>query len=191
MLVFTAVASPAPAEQEQRALDEGLFARIGAGEEAAFCRLYEQTSSAVFSYALSLLHNPQDAEDTMMDTYLKIRGAAHLYQPMGKPMAWIFTITRNLCMMRFRQNSRNADVPLEEVAQPLDFSQIQDREDRIVLETAFQVLSPQECQIIVLHAVSGCTHREISQSLGLPLSTALSKYNRGMKKLRKQLEVVL
>lgn len=58
----------------------------------------------------------------------------------------------------------------------------------MVLETAFQVLSREECQIIVLHAVSGLKHREISEVLQIPLSTVLSKYNRGIKKLRKQLE---
>ena len=70
----------------------------------------------------------------------------------------------------------------------MDFHQIEDREDRIVLEIAFQVLSQEECQIIVMHAVSGLRHREISELLHIPLSTVLSKYRRGLKKLRRQLE---
>lgn len=57
-----------------------------------------------------------------------------------------------------------------------------------MLETAFQILSREECQIIMLHAVSGLKHREVGELLGLPLSTVLSKYNRGIKKLRGQLE---
>ena len=65
---------------------------------------------------------------------------------------------------------------------------IQEEEDRLVLETAFRVLSKEECQIIVLHAVSGMKHREISQIMGIPLSTILSKYHRGIQKLREQLE---
>ena len=40
----------------------------------------------------------------------------------------------------------------------------------------------------MLHAVSGLKHREVGELLGLPLSTVLSKYNRGIKKLRGQLE---
>lgn len=72
--------------------------------------------------------------------------------------------------------------------QAIDFGQITDREDRIVLETAFEVLSKEECQIIVLHAVSGMKHREIAELLDISVSTVLSKYNRGLKKLRGQLE---
>ena len=56
------------------------------------------------------------------------------------------------------------------------------------METAFQILSKEECQVIVLYAVSGMKHREISEILNLPISTVLSRYNRGIKKLRKELE---
>ncbi len=84
--------------------------------------------------------------------------------------------------------SHMSEIPVEEIKEKQDFSQIEHREDRIILETAFQVLSKEECQIIVLHAVSGMKHREIGELLHEPLSTVLSKYNRGIKKLRRQLE---
>lgn len=188
MLVFATVAYERPPKQETNIIDETLFCKIGEGDKDAFFRLYEQTSNAVFAYALSLLRNQEDAEDVMQETYMKIRSAAHLYRPMGKPMAWILTIARNLCLMKFKQQKHYSAVPVEEIKEDLDCSQIKDREDRIVLETAFQVLSQEECQIIILHAVSGLKHREISEALHLPLSTVLSKYNRGLKKLREQLE---
>lgn len=169
-------------------IDETLFYKIGTGEKEAFRKLYEQTSNAVFSYALFLLRNQEDAEDAMQETYLKIRSAAHLYHPMGKPMAWILTIARNICLMKFRQQKHYSAVSFEEIKEGIDCSQIQDREDRLVLETAFRVLSREECQIIILHTVSGLKHREISGMLQMPLSTVLSKYNRAIKKLREQLE---
>ncbi len=188
MLIFAAVAYDRPQEKETIFIEETIFYRIGAGDKTAFCELYEKTRNAVFSYALSLLCNREDAEDAMQETYLKIRSAAHLYQPMGKPMAWVFTIARNVCMMKFRQRKHYSGVSLDEIREDIDCSDIEDREDRIVLETAFHILSREECQIIVLYAVSGLKHREISELLSIPLSTVLSKYNRGIKKLRKQLE---
>lgn len=188
MLVFTAIVCDTPHSDEPLKIDESLFSRIEAGEKEAFCTLYQQTSNAVFSYALSLLRNRTDAEDAMQETFLKTRSAAHLYTPMGKPMAWIFTITRNICMMKYRRQKHFSAISVEEIREDVDFHQIEDREDRIVLETAFQVLSQEECQIIVMHAVSGLRHREISELLHIPLSTVLSKYRRGLKKLRRQLE---
>lgn len=188
MLVFAALAYDKSQKREAISINESLFYKIGDGEKEAFCELYEQTSNAVFSYALSLLRNREDAEDAMQETYLKIRSAAHLYRPMGKPMAWILTIARNICLMKFRHQKHYSAVRPEEIAEVPDCRQIEDREDRIVLETAFQVLSREECQVIILHAVSGIKHREISEILCLPLSTVLSRYSRGMKKVREQLE---
>lgn len=188
MLVFAAVASDEPQRKGTIAIDETLFYKISVGDKAAFCELYAKTGNAVYSYALSLLRNPEDAEDAMQETYLKIRSAAHLYTPMGKPMAWIFTIAKNICLMKYRQQKHRTVIPFEEIQETPDCSQIQDREDRIVLETAFEILSREECQVIILHAVAGLKHREISDLLHLSLSAVLSKYNRGIKKLRHQLE---
>ncbi|MBQ9061804.1 MAG: sigma-70 family RNA polymerase sigma factor [Eubacterium sp.] len=174
--------------QESVQIDETLLQRIGAGEKEAFLSLYEQVSNAVFAYALSLVKNRADAEDIMQDTFLKIRSAAHLYEPMGKPMAWILTITRNLCMMHFRKAKHIGDEKPEDLQISLGTDRIRETEDRIVLETAFRILSDEERKIIILHAVSGMRHREIADLMEMPLATVLSKYNRGLKKLKKELE---
>ena len=174
-------------------VDESLFPRIAEGDKEAFICLYEQSRNAVFSYALSLLRNYDDAEDAAQDTFLKIRSAAHLYKPMGKPMAWVITITRNICLMRLRELKKNTDSPIDD----LDFQADRDNpglaafgdvEDRFVLAKAMEQLAEEECQIIFLHAVSGLRHREIAGIVGMPLATVLSKYRRGLKKLRKSLE---
>jgi RNA polymerase sigma-70 factor (ECF subfamily) len=69
----------------------------------------------------------------------------------------------------------------------IGFSVIQNVEDRIVLEGAFQVLNDEERSIVLLHAVSGMKHKEIASILNKPLSTVLSKYNRAIKKLNQEL----
>ncbi|MBE6989157.1 MAG: RNA polymerase sigma factor [Ruminococcaceae bacterium] len=191
MLTFSAVDYASPPRRAAVPIDETLFCKIALGDGAAFSALYEQTADAVFAFALSLLRNRSDAEDAMQETFLKIRSAAHLYQPRGKPMAWVLTITRNVCMMRFRRQQHYAAVSAEELGRPAELDGIRDREDRIVLESALAHLPPEEYQIIVLHAVSGLKHREIAQILQLPLSTVLSKYSRGLGKLRRQLEGAL
>ena len=124
----------------------------------------------------------------MQDTFLKIRSAAHLYKPQGKPMAWVFTITRNICLMMYRKKAHVIQMNDEDREPDLGLDQIENVEDRLTLEKAFSVLQEDTCQIIMLHAVSGMKHREIAGLLNMQLSTVLSKYNRGIKKLRKELE---
>lgn len=187
MLVFTAAAYDKPIKDTIE-IDEALFPRIASGEDEPFKELYLICRDAVFSYAFSLLRNPADADDITSEVFLKIRCAAHLYKPGGKPLAWIFTITKNLCLMKLREQKKVAEL---EDYYTLPEDRISDREDRIVLETAMKKLSPDEYRVVILHAVTGLKHREIASLLGLALSTVLSRYNRGIKKLRKELENLL
>jgi len=57
-------------------------------------------------------------------------------------------------------------------------------EDRYLLQMALGTLSDEECQIVMLHALTGLKHREIAALLEMPLATVLSKYHRALKKLR-------
>ena len=166
--------------------DEKWLERIARGDRDAFHALYEAYRGMVFGFALSMLRSTPDAEDAVQDTFLRIREAAHLYKPQGKPKAWILTIVRNVCLMQLRSGKRTAALP--EGEQIADLSRISDRDDRMALETAFSALSEEECRIVVLHAVSGLKHREIAKLLERPLSTVLSKYSRGIAKLRRELE---
>jgi len=142
----------------------------------------------VYAYALSILKNHEDAMDVLQETYLKIRGAAHLYKPMGKPMAWIFTIARNLAMSKLRLRNKTENMQVEDMENDLSFSYVSDNEDKLILQAALSILNIEEREIILLHAISGFKHREIANSLGLPLATVLSKYQRGLGKLRKHLK---
>ncbi len=221
MILFLSIADPGVPEQKHIEVDESLFPRIAEGDKEAFICLYDQSWNAVFSYALSLLRNYEDAEDAAQDTFLKIRSAAHLYKPMGKPMAWVITITRNICLMRLREQKKNAAWPVDDLDVHASaragghaggyvgahvggragvhaglhadrdnpgLAAFGDAEDRLVLAKAMEQLSEEECQIIFLHAVSGLRHREIAGIVGMPLNTVLSKYRRGLKKLRNSLE---
>ena len=70
-------------------LDENLIIRMAGGDGSAFRELYEQTASAVYGFALSILKNTHDAEDVMHDAFVKAYTAAVTYKPMGKPVAWL------------------------------------------------------------------------------------------------------
>lgn len=172
---------------QDKPLDSTLFHEISLGNLEAFHVLYTQTSQSVYGFLLSILQNKEDAEDLMQETYIKIRENSHSYKDQGKPLAWILTIARNLAYMRLREQKKSSFLTLEEVNISLDFSHVTNTEDRMVLEAAFRILNREERQIVILHAVSGLRHREISNILHKPLPTILSKYNRALKKLKKEL----
>ncbi|MBO3279077.1 RNA polymerase sigma factor [Intestinimonas butyriciproducens] len=171
-------------ERPEQRLDEGLLGRVGRGDLTALESLYLQTEKAVYALALSILRNPDDAQDVTQEVYLKVRAAAHLYVPQGKPLAWLFTITRNLCRDLQRVQARTGQAP-DGLEDDVRFSYVSDPTDRLVLEAALKTLGEDERQVVLLHAVSGLRHREIARDLGLPLSTVLSRYSRALKKLKR------
>ncbi|URN85220.1 RNA polymerase sigma factor [Acetobacterium wieringae] len=173
-------------EKQKLNIDEAIFTRIANDDMAAFEELYRLTERTVYAFVLSTLKNHDDTLDVVQDTYLKIR-AAHLYQPMGKPMAWVFTIARNLSISKIRSKQKNDCIEMTDLENDLNFSYVSDQEDRLVIQTALKILSSEEIEIILLHAISGFTHREIAKNLDMKLSTVLSKYHRGLKKLKKYL----
>ena len=186
MFLLMSMEELARAQRPEGRLEERLLPLVGQGDPEAFEVLYRSTEKAVYALALSSLRNPHDAEDIVQETYLKVRAAAHLYVPQGKPLAWLFTITKNLCRDLLRGQSRTEAAP-DGAEDGLRFSYVSDPTDRLVLEAALKALGEEERQVVLLHAASGLKHREIARDLGLPLSTVLSRYSRALKKLQRYL----
>lgn len=174
-------------KMHQAQIDENLFPRIGQGDRSAFEELYRVSERAIYAFSLSLMQNPHDAGDIVQETYLKVRASAHLYEPQGKPLAWMFTIARNLARNTIRSRARNISSEDLSLENDIGYSYISDPTDKIVLTTALKILEEGERNIILLHVVSGLKHREIAADLDIPIATVLSRYHRGLKKLKNYL----
>lgn len=166
---------------------DGYIQSLASDDSEALAPLYHGTSAAVYGLALSILKNTQDAEDVLQECYLNIYSAAPGYRSKGKPLAWMLTITRNLCMQKLRERKKRADMSLEDFENHLISMEGVTVEDRLILLECMRSLTDEERQIVSLHAVAGFKHREIASLLNLPLSTVLSKYHRAVNKLKKQL----
>lgn len=184
MLALLGVQTTEEENESRRRELEQLLIRTGQGDREAFARLYSLTRGAVYALALSLLRDAHEAQDVAQDVYVKVWESAPSYRPQGSPMAWLLTVARNMARSRLRQSGRQ--IALDEEgwnAIPAAAPDVTP-EDRAVLQGALAELSGEERRIILLHAVTGLKHREIAALLELPLSTVLSKYHRGLKKMK-------
>ena len=98
MFLLSIPAEPVSSSKQAERLDNYILG-IAKGDKEALAGLYESTHTAVYGFALSLCKNVPDAEDVLQDVFVQIWNAAEQYTPAGKPMAWIFTITRNLALL--------------------------------------------------------------------------------------------
>ncbi len=179
MATFTHTQKPDSAQ-----IDDAIK-RIAQGDNTALQTLYDQTASPIYAYALSIIKSTADAQDVMHDTFIKVYENAHTYTSHGKPMAWILTITKNLCFQRFRQQSHICDMPDETIWGQFAGNTNMSADDKMFVAQYLAKLSEEERSIVVLHAMTGLKHREIAKHLDMPLATVLSKYSRAIKKLKR------
>lgn len=190
MLFLTLTDTTQTAYSKNSHLDE-VLKRLARGDKTALEELYHETKSAIYGFSLTITKNPADSEDVLQETYLKIWANADRYTAKGTPMSWILMITKNLSLMKLREKKRHQDLEPEEWDMEFHIpDSAENIEDRQLLEAALNLLALEEREIILLHAVSGLKHREIAELLDMPLATVLSKYHRGLKKLRKYVEGV-
>lgn len=169
-------------------LDETLLARIGQRDREAFNEFYALTEKILYSYILSIVKDQHTTNDLLQETYLKIMNSAHLYQPMGKPMAWVFTMAKRLCYDYFREQKRKSTIDFDDIENVAEYTQEETRDTQELLDIALAILNEEEREIVLLSAITGLKHREIAENLDMKLSTVLSKYHRAIKKMREHLK---
>src|SRR5436309_15911426 len=80
----------------QPSLTPELLARVGKGAAQAFAQRYEQSSSVLFTLALRILINRDEASELLQDVYIEAWPTAGSFDPKrGSPMAWLITLTRS------------------------------------------------------------------------------------------------
>ncbi|MEG0258051.1 MAG: sigma-70 family RNA polymerase sigma factor [Christensenella sp.] len=163
-------------------LDEGIFTLIANGDNDALAFLYTKTERIMYAYVLSVIKDPHATQDIVSEIYIRIKRAAHLYKPMCKPLAWMFSIAKNLSLDYLRRHPQTNDAVI--LDDDLRFSCVEDPTERLVLRTAIMSLNEEERKIVMLHVVAGLKHRELATIMKLPLSTVLSKYHRALAKLK-------
>ena len=194
MFLLTVTAFPDVGDPENKAsLDDkkidAALKGLAQGDMQKLDEVYNLTKSGIYAFILSILGRPEEAEDVLQDTYVKVALNASRYRSGGKPLAWIVTIARNLALMRIRSSAHTVMLSDEEWNTVAGNSSGEfGTEDRMVLKKAFEILGDDEREIVLLHAVNGLKHREIADIYGMPLATVLSKYNRAIRKLSKALK---
>lgn len=152
--------------------------RLAEGDMAALSVVYDNTARIVFSLALSLLGNREDAEDVLQDTMLRVVKSAPNYKK-GSPKAWVLSIARNCAIDVLRKRRAESDE-----AEPFST----DPElAKLELADMLNALNQEEKQTVLLHIYGGLSHKQIGEVLGISPAAAQKKYRRALQKLKKLL----
>lgn len=164
-------------------LDE-LILKIKEGDTIALSELYNLIKTDIFAFAFSIVKNYHDAEDILQNTFITIHKNAYIYLHSKNARSWIFTIVRNLSLMKIRNNKKEILITHEDLEAISKEHKEFTHDDEIILEYFLNKLDVEERNIVVMYNINGFKHKEIATLLNLPIGTVLSKYNRSIKKLK-------
>ncbi len=159
--------------------------RISEGDTTALTVIYDCMGRQMFALALSVLKNYADAEDALQESFLKVLQSINTFRKNGNARAWLLTITRNTAVDILRRKG-NAFCT-EDIERVANDTLSGDQTERLIIDEALMALGQEDREIITLKVFSGLKFREIAEILGLPLATVQKRYQRALKKLKKEL----
>jgi RNA polymerase sigma-70 factor (ECF subfamily) len=145
-----------------------------------------------YTLARYLLRDEHDAQDAVQDAVLRALRYFDSYRD-GDARAWLLAIVRNCCLTWQRRHSSDRftvpfsdDVAAAAVAvvdtRPTDASAIE-ASDRDAVNRAVAALPTEFREVIVLREVEGLSYKEISDVVGAPIGTVMSRLARARKRL--------
>jgi len=157
------------------------------GESEAFAGLYRSYRTRLHHYALSLIRSRMEAEDVVHDVFVGLAKQVAEGRMPRVVSAYLYTSVRNRCVDRMR---RRPELSLEDVDLDLIVAPTGDAE-RIglgrVLNRALRSLPAEQAEVVVLRTWHDLEFAAIAELQGTSINTALSRYQYGLTKLRKEL----
>ena len=175
----------------------GLVEQMAQGRQDALARLYDETSSMLNGLLLRILEHPEDAEEVLLDVYMKAwKYAARYTDKRGSVQAWLMIMARNAAIDRIRQKRAQPktlafepeSTPEPESTEASPEEQTAERERRRRVQLVLNELPPEQREVVELAFFGGLTHAELAERLREPLGTIKSRIRMGLLRLRGLIE---
>lgn len=179
------------------ASDEELVQRAQQDDDRAFGNLVERYETKVYSLAMKMLRNPEDAEDVLQDTFLRAYRGIKSFQGNSTFSTWIYRITANSALMRLRKkqlptvsiddaDERETPINIADWS-PGPVEQLLTKETQKAMDEAIEALPPEFKQVFILRDVEELSNAEVAEILDLSVAAVKSRLHRARLKVRNRL----
>lgn len=186
--------------------ERALVAASRDGDPAALEALVQSHQDRVYSFAMRMCRNVEDAKDILQDTFLGVIRSIREFREESKFSTWLYRIAANACLKKRR---RGVHDPTPE--QELSLDDLMPRPDaegrkpeipdwsgdaeRALLqgelsarmESAIDKLPRDYKTVLVLRDVEGLSAEETAQALGLSVPAVKSRLHRARVFVRREL----
>ena len=196
---LTAASQRAQSQQDERKAareaERPLIDAAKNGDAQAFESLLLKSQQKLFSLAVGMLHDRDDAKDAVQDTWIKAYKKIQDFQANASFGTWLYRICVNVCIDKQRSQKRRKKVDMDNIA-PLStdennlYTQVdvapnvtgsnpvqnltnQELGDKI--QNGLKGLSEDHRAVLLLREVDGMSYDEISEALEIPKGTVMSR----------------
>ncbi len=178
--------------------DKKIIEQVLRGDVAAFSLIVEQYKKMVFTLALNILKNREDAEEATQDTFFKAYQSLAGFKGESLVSTWLYQIVYHTSISMLRKR-KETTVDLEGLDRmPTNFStqlqngqrlEIQDR--KRMLKDALLQLEEDDAFVVLLFYYKEQSVEEIAAITSLSISNVKVKLHRSRKKLQEILSVTM
>ncbi len=172
-----------------------LLVGIQAGEDGSYEQLVGQMQRPLFTFAWRYLHNNADAEDAVVETFVRLFQARQRLRPDTNLSAWLFTTLANLCHNRHRWRTRHKETSLD-AAQHMpeppapttspDHALEHDEAGK-ALRAAIDRLPHDQRTVVLLHHYEHLSYRDIGAIVGCSERGVETRLYRARQQLKTEL----
>lgn len=156
-----------------------------------FKKIYDKYFSCVYNSVYAMVHNIENTEDIVSETFLKAWNSFESYNPnIAKPQTWLCNIARNIVFDRWRSESKKETVNIDSIEEPAapevtyDFENI----ENIEVEYLLSKLTDEERALLSMKFYMDMKTSEIAEKLSITTKAACERYRRLMEKCKKILK---
>jgi RNA polymerase sigma-70 factor (ECF subfamily) len=149
--------------------------------------IWREFAGKLGQFILSRVADPATAEDILQDVFVKIQKRLGSLRDPAKLEGWIYLIARNAIIDHYRTRKETVEVP-ETLAAVPDAQEGELEELKEAFRRMILSLPDGYREALVLTVFDGLTQQELADKLGISLSGAKSRVQRGRARLREMLE---
>lgn len=163
---------------------------IIAGNTNAFAVLVDNYKDMVFTLALRMLKNREEAEEVSQDSFIKIFKSLNKFKGDSKFSTWVYRVAYNTCLDRIKKHKRSqTHIPIDAFTErhikTIDnaLDRMEQEERAQAIQNCLQLLPSEDSFLLTLYYFEEQSLEEISKITGLTANNVKVKLFRSRKKL--------
>ena len=178
--------------------DNILIQQCKVRDKNAYRILVERYKKQAYSFAFSYLKNVDDAFNISQEAFIRAWNAMNRFEEGRNFKSWLFRIIKNLSLNLITKKKSLREISLEKTMEESGFDitdtstdpleALEKKEQQKQVWKAIMELKEEFREIIILKHFNDLSYREISEVLGIPEGTVMSRLYHARLSLKESLE---